>query len=123
MVSPTTLETVGEALDHVGNYISVAMLPLYANPIGLAILGIVSTAGSTMRILAAKNENRQWKDFYDETEREKEDILNHLGINIIIIDIMMVYLIFLDDTYQQLENIFSTWGELRLHLKVNSILT
>ena len=57
MTSQSTMEVVTNVIDHVANIISVALLPLYATPVGIALLGIFSTVGLTMRILAQKAEN------------------------------------------------------------------
>ena len=43
------------------------------------MLGIGSTIGAVFRVLAAKAERDQWKDFYHKTEDEKQRVLKHLG--------------------------------------------
>ena len=63
---------VGQALDHVFALIDSVLLSLNAtNPIGWAIEGIGSVVGLTLRILAAKAENRAWHDFYHQTQNEE----------------------------------------------------
>ena len=52
-------------------------MPLWAtNPIGLAVYAVGSTIGMVFRVLGAKNENKQWREFYEKTEREKANIIN-----------------------------------------------
>ena len=78
LTSQSTMEVVTNVIDHVANIISVALLPLYATPVGIALLGIFSTVGLTMRILAQKAENQQWEAFYRRTENEKRQVMSNL---------------------------------------------
>ena len=55
----------------------MATMPLWAtNPIGLAVYAVGSTIGMIFRVLGAKIENKQWREFYEKTENEKENIIH-----------------------------------------------
>ena len=117
MSSPDTLHRVAGAMDHVDNIIGTAMLS--ANPIGLSIMAVESAIGLPMRILSKKAENQQWEKFHNQATKEIENRLNHLGIlstYVLYVDCLLLLSsrCISDDTFLKLENIFSTWMELRL---------
>ena len=61
------------------NIIAMALLPLYATPLGLFLLVVGSGVGLGFRIYGAKAERDQWKNFYEKTEAEKRRIMTYLG--------------------------------------------